>query len=1093
MFLGKKKRVAAESEFLDSNGTTTILEPATHDTNDAPSTAPMQTTPEEPTYPSGLRLALLITSVFVAMFLVSLDRLIITTAIPQITDDFNAVTDIGWYGSAYLLTLCAFQLLFGKIYSFLSIKRTLLSVILLFEIGSTICGAAPNSVVFIIGRAIAGLGAAGIMTGVMVVIVHSVPLHKRPLYQGMFGAVFGTASVVGPLLGGVFTSKVTWRWCFYINLPLGGVAMVVIQLLLNIPDQDKTKLSLKSKILQLDIYGTVLFIPGTVCLVLALEWGGLVHAWNDGRVIVLLVLAGLLLLGFAMVQIFLPKTATIPPRIFMQRSIAAGFFATLCIGSQMMIFTYYLPIWFQAIQGVSAVDSGFRILPTVLSVVVASLSTGILVKRIGYYTPFMILGVCFMSVGAGLLTTLHIDTSTPKLIGYQILYGWGMGSVSQAPNLAAQTVLTKKDIPIGASLMFFSQLLGGTIFVSVAQNMINNQLLHRLSSVPGFSAENILNSGATSLTHLPASIKTTVLVAYNESIRTVFRVGLILVCLTMLGALSMEWLSVKKDVGKQKQEGGEGGIEKTEEKSKKGCITCRIRRVKCDETKPQCKRCQSTKRVCDGYLSEENSMPRRQLVEAVKQLSVIGPVSRALTQTPPSRPISPDDPSYFAFFRSVTIPSTCSLFPSSFWQQSVLQLAHGEPAIWHAAIALGALHQKTEAPATKTNTDIEELSTRAIKHYGKAMALAKDLNSSAKVVSLSLALAASANMLGRWGEMHTHVMAGLGIVSRDVAHGKSLDILGGSLVRVDLQAMTFSDSKSPYPYNESTAAFDLDRFLEIPCIPPSSYEDLSSELFSISRAFFLLDGGLYHETMPYGPWLTKMDGFIRRLVQWEINMAMYESSNTQPTYDEDTTRLSLRLYHVALRILIRSAAFGPETRYDSLLGYFEYAIRLAATLHKRTSGKNTVRVSLEPGLVIPLYLVTHRCRHHALRHAALKMLLKTNRVEGMWRSDATAQCLGTIVAVEEESLGHINTRDYVPSLLDPSSLTIPWSAWSKPSFNLHASVSWDHVPMIPEDKRVKEVYAATLYSKRQAELRLVMCPSNDTNLHGPVRELIVHF
>jgi hypothetical protein len=297
-------------------------------------------------------------------------------------------------------------------------------------------------------------------------------------------------------------------------------------------------------------------------------------------VIILLVLAGLLLLGFAMVQVFLPKTATIPPRIFMQRSIAAGFFATLCIGSQMMIFSefpsnlisqiftnsgpaYYLPIWFQAIQGVSAVDSGFRILPTVLSVVVASLSTGILVKRIGYYTPFMILGVCFMSIGAGLLTTLHVDTSTPKLIGYQILYGWGMGSVSQAPNLAAQTVLTKKDIPIGASLMFFSQLLGGTIFVSVAQNMINSQLLHRLSSVPGFSAENILNSGATSLTNLPPSIKTTVLIAYNESIRTVFRVGLILVCLTMLGALSMEWLSVKKGVGKQKQEGGEEGIEKS--------------------------------------------------------------------------------------------------------------------------------------------------------------------------------------------------------------------------------------------------------------------------------------------------------------------------------------------------------------------------------------------------------------------------------------------------------------------------------------------------------------------------------------------------
>lgn len=486
-------------------------------------------------------------------------------------------------------------------------------------------------------------------------------------------------------------------------------------------------------------------------------------------------------------------------------------------------------------------------------------------------------------------------------------------------------------------------------------------------------------------------------------------------------------------------------------------------------------------------------MPRRQLAEAVKQLSVVGPVSRALTQTPPSKPISPADSSYFAFSRSVTVPSTCSLFPSSFWQQSVLQLAHGEPAIWHAAIALGALHQKTEAPGAKAKTDIEELSTRAITHYGKAMALARDLDSSAKVVSLSLALAASANMLGRWGEMHTHVMAGLGIVSRDVAHGKSLDILSGSLMRVDLQAMTFSDAVSPYPYTESTAAFGPDRFLETPCIPSTSYEDLSSELFSLSRAFFLLDRGVLYEGMPYGPWLTRMNGFIRRLIQWETNMAIYEASNTQPTSDKDATRISLRLYHVALRILAQSTTLGPETRYDSLLGYFEYAIRLAATLHKRTSNKNAVRVSLEPGLIIPLYLVIHRCRHHTLRHAALKILLHTNRVEAMWRSDAAAQSLGTIIAVEEESLGPINMPEYVPSLLDPTSPSIPWSAWSRPSFTLHASVSWDDVPMIPEDKRVKEVHATTLYNKRRVELRLLMCPSNDTDLYGPVRELRVCF
>ncbi|KAF5006013.1 hypothetical protein FDECE_7587 [Fusarium decemcellulare] len=506
-------------------------------------------TSDETIYPSGLKLGLVLTSVFVSMFLVSLvgshythpfgtgakisqDRLIITTAIPKITDDFNSVTDIGWYGSAYLLTTCALQLLFGKIYRSFKIKYVLLCSILLFEIGSAICGAAPSSIVFIIGRAIAGVGAAGILTGVMVVIVHSVPLHKRPVYQGMFGAVFGLASVTGPLLGGAFTSKVTWRWCFFINLPLGGIAMVVILFLLDIPDQDTKELSTKAKLAQLDFPGTALIIPGCVCLILALQWGGLSYPWNDGRIISLLVLGGVLLLGFILVQIFLPKTATIPPKVFRQRSILAGVFSSICTGSQQMIFIYYLPIWFQAIQGVSAVNSGIRLLPLVLSMVLASLLTGILVKHIGYYTPFMIFG---------------IDTAEPKWVGYQILYGWGMGSIIQAPNLAAQTVLPKPDVAIGASLMFFSQVLGGAVFVSVGQNILNNQLVRRLSNIPSFSPEMIQNTGAISLTHLPGPIRTTVLIAYNESLRHVFRVGLILVCLTMLGALAMEWRSVKKD------------------------------------------------------------------------------------------------------------------------------------------------------------------------------------------------------------------------------------------------------------------------------------------------------------------------------------------------------------------------------------------------------------------------------------------------------------------------------------------------------------------------------------------------------------------
>ncbi|KAM5527621.1 MFS aflatoxin efflux [Fusarium oxysporum f. sp. phaseoli] len=513
------------------------------------------TATQEVIYPSGIKLALLMISVFVSMFLVALhtqDRLIISTAIPRITDDFESVTDIGWYGSAYLLATCAFQLLFGKLYTFYSVKLVFLSTVALFEIGSAVCGAAPNSIALILGRTIAGVGSAGIFSGVIVIIVYAVPLHKRPLYQGIFGAVFGLASVIGPLVGGAFTSsKATWRWCFYINLPFGGIAMLFIFFLLHVPDRETTHLSTKSKLSQLDAVGTSVFVPGTVCLLLALQWGGLEYSWSNWHIILPLVLGGILLIAFVLVQIFMPETATVPPRIFVQRSIISGSFATLCIGSQQMIFMYFLPIWFQAIKGVSAVDSGIRLLPMVLSMVVASMITGILVSKIGYYTPFMIAGVCLMSVGAGLLTTLQVNTEQAKWVGYQFIYGWGLGSTFQAPNLAAQTVLPTRDVPIGTALLFFTQLLGGTIFISVGQNVLNNQLLERLRGVRGFDASFITSSGATTLTDLPDSIKPTVLFAYNEALRKVYDVGLILTCLTIFGALGMEWRSVKEK--KQKE------------------------------------------------------------------------------------------------------------------------------------------------------------------------------------------------------------------------------------------------------------------------------------------------------------------------------------------------------------------------------------------------------------------------------------------------------------------------------------------------------------------------------------------------------------
>ncbi|TVY41272.1 Efflux pump [Lachnellula occidentalis] len=511
-------------------------------------------------YPSGLKLALLMTSIFIGMFLVALDKLIISTAIPQITNEFHAANDIGWYGTAYLLSNCAFLLVFGKMYTVFSIKATFLTAVVLFEVGSAICGAAPNSIAFIIGRAIAGLGAGGVQSGVIVIIVFAVPLHKRPQYQGFFGAIFGIASVLGPLVGGAFTTSVTWRWCFYINLPLGGVVIMFVFFLLHIPDRPETKIPFKDKLRQLNALGLLALVPGVVCLCLALQWGGTTYAWGNGRIVALLVLSFVLLIAFVLIQLWKPDQAIVPPRIFIQRSIASGFWVSCCTGAHQTLFIYYLPIWFQAIDGNSAVESGIHILPMVLALVFASIFTGILTSRVGYYMPFLIFGICIITVGAGLLTTLGISTTVGQWVGYQILYGYGMGCSGQAPNMAAQTVLPRNDVSIGVSVMFFAQTLFGAIFVSVGQNFLDNQLAKRLAGISNITPKQLQTAGVTGLFDIiPPENHTAALEAYNDSLRVCFQVGLILACLSIFGAAGIEWRSVKKNKENSTPKDAEGG------------------------------------------------------------------------------------------------------------------------------------------------------------------------------------------------------------------------------------------------------------------------------------------------------------------------------------------------------------------------------------------------------------------------------------------------------------------------------------------------------------------------------------------------------